>query len=221
MPVECRFRRAGTWWAWRDSSTDGSQPFTGAWHTDRMGQTIAVESPLQGTAVNVSVGVGDSVRAGQTVVLLESMKMLHDVKVPSAGVVSEVHVAEGATVMPKQLLFRVDLTDERGDDAIDEESIDLDYLRADLAAVQQRHEVGLDAARPDAVERRRKVGRRTARENVAHLVDEGSFIEYGPLVIAAQRRRRTLDDLIARTPADGMIGGIGTINGELFNGEAA
>src|SRR4051812_6956560 len=186
-----------------------------------MGQTIAVESPLQGTAVNISVGVGDSVRAGQTVVLLESMKMLHDVKVPSAGVVSEVHVAEGATVMPKQLLFRVDLTDERGDDAIDDESIDLDYLRADLAAVQQRHEVGLDAARPDAVERRRRVGRRTARENVADLVDEGSFIEYGPLVIAAQRRRRTLDDLIARTPADGMIGGIGTINGDLFDAEAA
>ncbi len=69
------------------------------------------------------------------------------------------------------------------------------------------------AARPDAVARRRKVGRRTARENVADLVDEGSFVEYGPVVIAAQRRRRELADLIARTPADGMIGGLGKVNG--------
>src|SRR3954447_26490058 len=186
-----------------------------------MGQTIAVESPLQGTAVTVSVVVGDSVRAGQTVVLLESMKMLHDVKVPSAGVVSEVHVAEGATVMPKELLLRVDLTDEAVHDAIDDDTIDLDYVRADLAAVDERHEIGLDAARPAAVARRRNVGRRTARENVADLVDDGSFIEYGPVAIAAQRRRRPVQDLTERTPADGMIGGIGTVNGHLFAGHAA
>ena len=91
--------------------------------------------------------------------------------------------------------------------------VDLDRVRPDLAETIARHQIGLDAARPDAVERRRKVGRRTARENVADLVDEGSFVEYGALVIAAQRRRRSLDDLIARTPADGMIGGIGRVNG--------
>ena len=74
---------------------------------------------------------------------------------------------------------------------------------------------------PDAVARRRAVGRRTARENIADLVDTGSFTEYGPLVIAAQRRRRELQDLIANTPADGLVGGIGTVNGALFEGEAA
>ena len=83
----------------------------------------------------------------------------------------------------------------------------------DLAEAIARHDVGLDDARPDAVQRRRTVGRRTARENVADLVDDGSFVEYGPVVIAAQRRRRDLADLIARTPADGMIGGIGKVNG--------
>ena len=80
-----------------------------------------------------------------------------------------------------------------------------------------RHEVGLDEARPDAVERRRKTGHRTARENVEDLCDPGTFIEYGPLVLAAQRRRRPLDDLIARTPADGLVSGIGTVNGDLFD----
>ena len=99
--------------------------------------------------------------------------------------------------------------------------VDLTSVRADLAEVDARHAIGLDAARPTAVERRRAVGRRTARENVADLVDEGSFVEYGPLVIAAQRRRRALDDLIERTPADGMVGGIGTVNGDLFAGHAA
>ena len=94
-------------------------------------------------------------------------------------------------------------------------------VRADLTESIERHAAGLDEARPDAVARRRQRGRRTARENVADLVDDGSFVEYGPLVIAAQRRRRDLADLIANTPADGLVGGIGTVNGELFGPERA
>src|ERR1700678_1003452 len=86
--------------------------------------------------------------------------------------------------------------------------------RADLRAVRERHEVGLDAARPEAVAKRRERGRRTARENLAELVDEGSFIEYGPLVFAAQERRRSREELIERTPADGLIGGVGEIDGQ-------
>jgi acetyl-CoA carboxylase carboxyltransferase component len=84
--------------------------------------------------------------------------------------------------------------------------------RADLQAVRERHEVGLDAARPDAVAKRRERGRRTARENLAELVDEGTFVEYGPLLFAAQERRRSREELIARTPADGLVGGIGEID---------
>jgi acetyl-CoA carboxylase carboxyltransferase component len=86
-------------------------------------------------------------------------------------------------------------------------------LRADLAEVVDRHAAGLDANRRDAVERRHARGQRTARENVDDLVDAGSFVEYGPLVIAAQRRRREVDDLIARTPADGLVAGVGTVDG--------
>ena len=75
------------------------------------------------------------------------------------------------------------------------------------------------SARPDAVDRRRATGQRTARENVEDLCDPGTFVEYGPLVIAAQRRRRPLEDLIARTPADGLVAGIGRVNGDLFDDE--
>jgi acetyl-CoA carboxylase carboxyltransferase component len=83
-----------------------------------------------------------------------------------------------------------------------------------LAEVIERHEIGLDAARPDAVARRRKTKQRTARENVADLIDEGTLIEYGPLVVAAQRRRRSMEELITQTPADGLVGGIAKVDGQ-------
>jgi acetyl-CoA carboxylase carboxyltransferase component len=93
--------------------------------------------------------------------------------------------------------------------------------REDLAAVLARRALTEDEARPDAVERRHAAGGRTARENVADLVDPGSFVEYGRFAIAAQRGRRDLDDLIARTPADGLVAGTARVNGELFGERAA
>jgi acetyl-CoA carboxylase carboxyltransferase component len=88
-----------------------------------------------------------------------------------------------------------------------------DGERADLRAVRERHEIGLDAARPEAVAGRRERGRRTARENLADLLDADSFVEYGPLLFAAQERRRPREELIARTPADGLVGGLGRVAG--------
>src|SRR5207247_856963 len=96
------------------------------------------------------------------------------------------------------------------------QTVDLDQVRPDLAEVYQRHAIGLDAARPEAVERRRKTRQRTARENIADLCVPGTFVEYGALVVAAQRKRRELDDLIRNTPADGLIAGTGRVNGNLF-----
>lgn len=94
-------------------------------------------------------------------------------------------------------------------------------LRPDLAEVLYRHSFGLDEYRPEAVEKRRQRNQRTARANIADLCDPGTFIEYGALTMAAQRGRRSLDDLIRRTPADGMIAGIGQVNGALFGEEKA
>jgi acetyl-CoA carboxylase carboxyltransferase component len=93
---------------------------------------------------------------------------------------------------------------------------DFNNVRADLEEVRARHAVTLDAARPESVARRRKTRQRTARENIEDICDAGTFVEYGPLVIAAQRRRRSLDDLIKNTPADGMVVGLGSVNGNLF-----
>jgi len=93
--------------------------------------------------------------------------------------------------------------------------------RDDLAELLARRALTEDAARADAVERRHAAGGRTARENIADLVDPGSFVEYGRFAIAAQRGRRELQDLIERTPADGLLGGTARINGDLFGPERA
>lgn len=85
--------------------------------------------------------------------------------------------------------------------------------RPELDELLQRRALTEDAARPDAVQRRHAAGGRTARENIADLVDAGSFVEYGRFAIAAQRQRRDLADLIARTPADGLIAGTARIDG--------
>ena len=93
--------------------------------------------------------------------------------------------------------------------------------RQDLAELLARRALTEDAARPEAVARRHEAGARTARENLADLVDPGSFVEYGRFAIAAQRGRRELEDLIANTPADGLVGGTARVNGELFGPERA
>src|SRR6202046_3689784 len=88
-----------------------------------------------------------------------------------------------------------------------------DGERADLRAVRERHELGLDGGRPEAVAKRHAGGRRTARENLDELLDPGSSVEYGPLLFAAQEHRRAREELIARTPADGLVAGVGEVDG--------
>jgi len=175
----------------------------------------SVVSPMQGTVVSIDVAPGDTVRVGQQLVVLESMKMEHLIIAPSAGVITGVPIAPGDTVMPGDQLVVVEVDDngtaqERTVDA----TIDLNLIRADLAETIERHDIGLDHRRDDAVARRRATHQRTARENIADLVDTGTFVEYAPLVVAAQRRRRSLQELIERTPADGLVGGVGTVDGQ-------
>jgi len=182
--------------------------------TERSGS--AVLAPLQGTVAAIEVAPGDAVHEGQALLVLEAMKLEHVIEAPHAGIVRAVTVALGDLVQERHALVYVEAAEVAGERASESESLDLDRIRPDLAEVVDRHALGLDARRPDAVARRHKTGQRTARENVDELVDPGTFVEYGPLVIAAQRRRRALDDLIARTPADGLVAGIGRVNGELF-----
>ena len=180
-----------------------------------MSESFEVRAPMKALVVKVRAQIGQRVAAGETLVILEAMKMEHIVAAERSGIVKGVLVAADAMVEPGEALVRLEAA-EVASAVATEGSEGVDPVRSDLGEVIARHAYGLDENRPDAVAKRRKTGQRTARENVADLVDAGTWVEYGALVIAAQRQRRTKQDLIARTPADGMIAGIGRINGDLF-----
>ncbi|HEV3225726.1 MAG TPA: carboxyl transferase domain-containing protein, partial [Acidimicrobiales bacterium] len=175
--------------------------------------THAVVAPMQGTVVSVAVAEGDAVRAGAAVLVIEAMKMEHVVTADVGGIVRSITAVVGATVFPGDALITVEEIQHDDTEHVESAEIDLDAIRTDLAEVLRRQTLTRDGARPAAVERRRKVGLRTARENLADLCDPGSFEEYGSLVIAAQRSRRSVQELIEQTPADGLVGGIGRVNG--------
>jgi len=178
--------------------------------------TIAVAAPMQGTIVSLDVAEGDKVHAGQQLFVMEAMKMEHVIRAHVSGIVRQITVTKGDAVFEGHPLAFIEEADVGVAASAESQEIDLDHIRNDLREVQERHALGLDANRPDAVARRRKTHQRTARENVDDLCDPGTFVEYGPTVIAAQRRRRAIDDLVKNTPADGLIAGIGAVNGHLF-----
>ncbi|WP_241383453.1 acetyl-CoA carboxylase family protein [Rhodococcus sp. CH91] len=171
----------------------------------------AVRAETAGTVVETA-REGDTIATGAPIAVLDAMKMQHEVRAPGTAVIERVLVRPGRTVAPGAVLAVVRLLDEKTA-AGGTESFDLDARRADLDEIRRRHEITTDAARPDAVTKRHERGRRTARENIADLVDDGTFVEYGPLVLAAQRGRRSEEDLVANTPADGLVGGTARIGG--------
>ena len=222
-----------------------------------------ITAPLQAHIAHCLAQVGDTVQAGRLLLVLEAMKMEHEIVAPHAGVVRECFFVAGETVMPGDVLLVL----QRGADSpptpLSASSSDVVAqaeasashsgatapagapssalppipssslaapaqapsenpppkpmasapVRPDLARVQARHAFTLDANRPEAVAKRHALGLRTARENLADLCDPGSFSEYGALAVAAQSQRRSMDDLVRNTPADGMVCGTATVGG--------
>src|SRR5260221_22143 len=182
-------------------------------------RTLPIAAPHQGIMVSVDVKAGDVVQSGQPVAVMEAMKMQFIVEASSDGVVRQIMVSEGDTVSTGQPLLFIEPVDAAGERVEQAKPVDLDVIRPDLQEALERHAVGLDEFRPEAVERRRRSGQRTVRENLADLCDAGSFIEYGALTLAGQRRRRAPEELIKLSPADGLVAGIGNINGTMFPDE--
>jgi acetyl/propionyl-CoA carboxylase alpha subunit/acetyl-CoA carboxylase carboxyltransferase component len=177
---------------------------------------VAIAAPLQGTIVSIPVAEGDMVRPGQQVAIIESMKMEHLVTAEQGGRVMLIAAADGDTLMQGDSILYIEPQDVAGDLEAEEAEVDLEHIRPDLAELMARQAHTYDENRPQSVERRRKTNQRTARENIAQLVDEGSFMEYGSLAIAGQRRRRAVEDLIKNTPADGLVSGVATVNAAKF-----
>ena len=177
-----------------------------------------IRSPLQAQVVQWLVASGDAVAAGDVLVILEAMKMEHEIRATHAGRLGEVYFEAGEAVGEGEVLAALTApTEQLTEVLLSPISVTLQGLpaeRADLAKLQARLSYTQDALRPDAVAKRHASGLRTARENIADLCDTGSFVEYGALAVAAQSRRRTADDLMRNTPADGMVTGIGCVNGQ-------
>jgi acetyl/propionyl-CoA carboxylase alpha subunit len=180
---------------------------------------ISVKAPIMGRIIEVNVIQGDPVAAGQTVAVMEAMKMECEVKSDRNGYVRSVCVEIDDVISEGDPLLFLEEAAGVVFSTTDDDEIDFDAIRPSFDEMVKRHSFVLDEKRPEAVARRHRKNQRTARENVENLCDEGSFIEYGALAVAAQRTRRSEEDLIARTPADGLITGLGSVNGSLFGKE--
>ncbi len=176
-----------------------------------------IHSPLQAQVVQWQAQPGDAVAAGDVLVILEAMKMEHEIRAPDAGQLGEFYFQPGETVGEGDVLLSLLPLSGSGVSPVSPMSSVQPAAstdRADLHKLQARLALTQDAARPEAVAKRRALGMRTARENIADLCDPDSFVEYGALAVAAQSRRRSADDLMRNTPADGMVTGIGSVNGQ-------
>ncbi|WP_220347758.1 carboxyl transferase domain-containing protein [Alkalilimnicola ehrlichii] len=176
----------------------------------------AVPAPMQGIVVEITAEPGLPVRQGQQIAVLEAMKMQHIVTAPVSGFLREVLAATGDSVNSGVPLAFIEEADVATDEVQDEQAVDLGAIRPDLADTLERHAINSDSRRPEAVAKRHKLGLRTARENVEDLCDPDSFIEYGALTLAAQRSRRSMQDLLKMSPADGLVTGIGSVNGAQY-----
>jgi acetyl/propionyl-CoA carboxylase alpha subunit/acetyl-CoA carboxylase carboxyltransferase component len=176
-----------------------------------------VRAPVAGVVIAVDVTPGQAVARGDALFTVEAMKMQYPVEATAAGMVTAVAMSPGDMVTGGDSLVRLELYEDGAEETDDDgTSVDLDLLRPDLAALLEQRQRRLDEARPDAVAKRRRRGQRTARENIAAVTDDGLLVEYGGFAVAAQRSRRDLADLETRSPADGIITGLGRVNGDVF-----
>ena len=179
--------------------------------------SAGVASPIQGTIVAIDVAFGDEVRQGQQVAVVEAMKMEHVIAAPHGGIVRGVTMAAGDVVREGYPFVFIQEAKVAGGAIAAAAELDLDHIRDDLREAYDRHAFGFDDNRPDAVARRKKLGYRMPRENIDRLVDPGSFKEYWPLVVARQHQRNTIEALRENTPGDGVVAGMCSINGTLFD----
>lgn len=177
-------------------------------------------APVQGAVTAVEVMAGQWVVRGQVLVRLESMKMEVPLQAPCDGTVLAVMTAVGDNVDEGDGLVSLRAggvadadPSAAGPGAPVPSEAGAGQGPERLRQLLARRALTADAARPQDMARRHAAGRRSARENIADLLDAGSLLEYGALAVAAQRSRRSLDDLQRRTPADGLVTGTGRVDG--------
>jgi acetyl-CoA carboxylase carboxyltransferase component/biotin carboxyl carrier protein len=184
---------------------------------------IPVPAPLQGMVVEITVAVGDSIQKGQPVAVIEALKMEHVIAAPASGIVRDVPLAAGDTIFEDTPIMFVEPVAGVGEYET-EEKVDYDEIRPDLAEINHFQQLTKDESRPAATAKRHDAGKRTARENIYDLCDEGTFTEYGSLVTATRFPKDTFEEIeerVTRTTSDAMVMGLGRVNGDLVGAESA
>ena len=167
--------------------------------------SVGLVAPMQGTIVAISVAIGDEVRIGQSVAVVEAMKLQHDIKADRSGVVCAVSMSVGDIVREGYPIVFVNEMDVEGGAIEADSEAELDHIRSDLQETQELIVKSLDASHEEDVATRHSAGRRTPRENLYDLLDEDSFREFGPPA--------------AGSVTGGTVMGLGTINAELVGEE--
>ncbi|PDH35672.1 MAG: carbamoyl-phosphate synthase large subunit [OM182 bacterium MED-G24] len=185
--------------------------------------TEPVLAPIQGMVIDLTVTIGDEILAGQPVAVLEALKMEHVIKAEQSGIVRELPLSVGDTIFEDTPIVFIEPSEVAGE-YNPGEALDLNSIRDDVAEINHFHQLTTDEARVEATTKRHNAGKRTARENINDLCDDGTFFEYGPLVTATRYRNDTIPELeerVIKTAADAMVMGVGKVNSNLVGPENA
>ena len=180
---------------------------------------VEIVTPARGTIVSVDVEVDDEVGTGRPIAVMEAMGLRHVIKPDRSGIVQAICVAAGALVNKGDPVILLLEAEVHGAVVEAAEEIDPDYIRGDLAELSERRSYIYDSFRQEKVRRRHARGQRSARENIDQLLDPETFKEFGGLVTAWSWQKQQW--LRETTPADGLIMGIGSVNGDRFDAEHA
>ena len=177
-------------------------------------------SPMAAALVSVDVTAGQSVDKNHIIAVIESMKMQTAITASVAGLITGIKVSAGQTIQEGQLICKV-VESSQSSNVLDTQEPISDSVENALDQLNQQLAASLDSGRKKSIDKRHAKGYRTARENLRQLCDEGSFVEYGQLAVAAQRDRMSSEKLKAETAADGVITGLATINAQQFGEQAS
>lgn len=169
-----------------------------------------VRTPITGSIVKIDVSEGERVINGQSLVVIEVMKMETVISAQTCGLIKAIYVKEGDVCDSDQVLMNIDESVAQSPNELSIQSSS--HEDNDLLDKLSSRRAFLFSEGREAVKKRLRQGKQTARKNIEQLVDKDSFVEYGGLAVAAQRSRRSLQSLIEDTPADGIITGFATIN---------
>jgi len=180
----------------------------------------SIVSPMAAVLVSVDVIAGQSVDKNHIIAVIESMKMQTAITASVAGLITDIKVSAGQTIQEGQLICKV-VESSQSSNVLDTQEPISDSVENALDQLNQQLAASLDSGRKKSIDKRHAKGYRTARENLRQLCDEGSFVEYGQLAVAAQRDRMSSEKLKAETAADGVITGLATINAQQFGEQAS